>query len=129
MSNVSTTVRDRTRCRATGISLLLSQSETHFRVMNSTEFIHFSKLAPYQQVSPTIIQNACLAYRTLVKCTEIHLSFPSLLVGDWFPRSYEIGIGGAISQMLLNMRSVLSGKLYLQFERQMCVVYVTCLLV
>lgn len=45
MSNVSSTVRHRTRSGATGINLLLSQSETHFRIMNSTEFIHPSKLA------------------------------------------------------------------------------------
>ena len=70
---------------------------------------------------PTIIQNACIACRILVKCTEIHLSFPSRPVGDWFPRSYEVNIGGAISQMLLNMRSIFSGEFYLQFERQICV--------
>lgn len=70
---------------------------------------------------PTIIQNACIACRILVKCTEIHLSFPSRPVGDWFPRSYEVSIGGAISQMLLTHSSVFSGKFYLQFERQMCV--------
>jgi hypothetical protein len=45
MSTVSTTVRHRTRPGATGISLLLSQSVTHFRVMNYTTFIHSSKLA------------------------------------------------------------------------------------
>ena len=70
---------------------------------------------------PTLIQNACIACRVIVKCTDIHLSFPSRPVGEWFPRNYVVGIGGAISQMLLNMRSILSGNFYLLFERQMCV--------
>jgi hypothetical protein len=45
MSNVSNTVGHRTRSEATGNSLLLSQCETHFRIKNSTEFIHPSNLA------------------------------------------------------------------------------------
>jgi hypothetical protein len=31
-----------------------------------------------------------------------------------------------MSQMLLNMRSILSGKLYLQFEMQMCMCHLPC---
>ena len=50
--------------------------------------------------------NACLACRILVRCTEIHLSILSRPVGDRFTGSCEEGIGRAISEILVTIRSV-----------------------